>query len=91
MKKWIVSLMRLMLILCLIPGAFAQEVQPVDVVTADTRLGILSNMLPEQAVTFARGQLEGGGRHQNAGRDDARTDAVGKVNAAELGSRGRAV
>lgn len=52
MKKWIISLL---LVLCLVPSALAQEATPKDIVTADTRLGILIDMLPEQAATSVRG------------------------------------
>ena len=52
MKKWIISLL---LVLCLVPSALAQEVMPKDVITADTKLGILINMLPELAAASVRG------------------------------------
>ncbi len=65
MKKWIVSLL---LVLCLIPSALAQEATPRDVVTADTRLGILTNMLPEMAKTSVRdGELKAEGAIRTLG------------------------
>lgn len=65
MKKWIISLL---LVLCLIPSALAQEATPNDVVTADTRLGILVNMLPEMAAVSVReGDLKAEGAIKTLG------------------------
>ena len=65
MKKWIISLL---LALCLVPSAFAQEATPQDVVTADTRLGILMDMLPKLAGTSVReGDLKAEGAIRTLG------------------------